>query len=51
MPRLTSLFPFFEKEFKRLDIKIQHSAGDPLWVNEKADLQQKFDEYVKNRRG
>ena len=47
--RESTLFPFFEREFKYLEIKIQHSAGDPVWLKAKKELQQKFDEYVKNR--
>ena len=46
----STLFPFFEREFKRIEIKIQHSAGDPVWIRAKEELQQKFDKYVKIRR-
>ena len=45
----STLFPFFEREFKRIGIKINHSAGDPVWIKAKEELQQKFDDYVKNR--
>lgn len=45
----TSKYPFFEKQFKRLDVQIAHSGGDPYWLEEKAKLQKQFDDYVKNR--